>query len=86
MAACYECGGTGECPGCHGLGHTLTQKCIVCGGTGGCPRCSPNRNVTAELAENSYEWYRWGRFLLFLLAPLLFFLWKIYSGGPPPTP
>ena len=38
---CQECDepGNGNCPTCHGLGHTLTQQCVNCSSTGKCTAC-----------------------------------------------
>lgn len=81
MAGCYTCGGTGECPTCHGAGATLTQKCVTCGGLGGCPACNPNRNVAWESGTVGYELRRMAKIALFALLPLLYWLWKVYVVG-----
>jgi len=81
MARCYECGGTGECPSCHGAGVGLTQRCIICGGSGACQACNPGGLVAptvntprAEITRN-YRWVAYG--LGFLIACL----GSIYRSG-----
>ena len=82
MTRCYECGGTGECPSCHGTGVGLTQKCIICRGSGACQACNPGGlvaptvNTPRAAITRNYRWVVYG--LGFLIACL----GSMYRVGP----
>ena len=78
MTSCYECGGTGECPSCHGVGQGLTSKCVICGGTGACQNCNPSGNVAKTATSPGSDLRRYLRVLRFILVPILYFLYRIY--------
>jgi hypothetical protein len=78
MTDCYECGGTGECPSCHGVGHGLTSKCVICNGSGACQACNAGANVAATVNSPGADLRRNFRILLFILLPLLYFFGKLY--------
>jgi hypothetical protein len=83
MTSCYECGGTGECPSCHGVGQGLTSKCVVCGGSGACQNCNPRGNVAATVTAPGSDLRRNLRVLGFILVPVLYFLYRMLSVKPP---
>ncbi len=74
MPGCYACGGTGECPICHGSGLTLTSKCVACDGKGGCSQCNPNGHVARESRGIGYEWIRVARIVGFIIAAFLYYV------------
>lgn len=71
MSSCYECGGTGECPSCHGTGVGLTQKCIICRGAGACQACNPGGLVAPTVNTSKAQWTRRYRRVAYAITFLL---------------
>ena len=50
---CYECGGSGKCPDCRGLGLKGTIVCSQCGGKGICHLCGSARGIRSQTPSKS---------------------------------